>query len=183
MAYGGGSGLGCLTSARFSMSADVLIQSDKTDDPINPDAYGSWENSQDPLTLEIVRIWVYDETAPKSSGDTPTVRSVPCLARGIVDGGIRVAGTTERVSDIYENIDYVKLWIPPNVTLTKRDRVTNIRDASGHIRWLDEEFSKDGAPPKATVFNVNGVTPLFDAFNNVVEQFVLLEKAEVDGVT
>jgi len=114
------------------------------------------------------------------------------LARGIVDGGIRVAGTTERFGDTYENIDFVKLWVPGHVRLTKRDRVTNIKDPSGHIRWRDEEYEQAdpnkplnlsdpttyNAQLRATVFNVNGVTPLFDADNYLVEWFVLLERAE-----
>jgi hypothetical protein len=36
-------------------------------------------------------------------------------------------------------------------------------------------------PAHATVFNVNGVTPLYNAFNRLTEWFVLLEKAEVNG--
>jgi hypothetical protein len=175
----------CLTGARFTMSATLLHQnSDYTPGYPDLDLYGEWVNSQDPLTGEIVRIWepfpdVPDD--PATPEIDPTVGVVPCLARGIVDGGIRVAGTTERFGDTYENIDFVKLWVPSWVRISKRDRVTNIKDKSGHIRWLNEEFDDptDQLPPVATVFNVNGVTPLFNAFNDMTEQFVLLERAEV----
>lgn len=188
MVYGGGPGV-CLTGARFNMSATLLHQNDDYNpypDPINPDLYGEWVESQDPLTGEIVRVWVpFEEPVddPETPEDEGAVKigTIPVVARGIVDGGIRVAGTTERFGDTYENIDYVKLWVPAHVRISKRDRVTNIKDASGHIRWVDEEFSDPAIDetPKATVFNVNGVTPLFNAFNVMTEQFVLLERATV----
>lgn len=182
MAYGGGPGV-CLTGARFNMEATLLHQNDPYNpDPINPDLYGEWVDSQDPLTGEIVRVWVPFEDQPETpENEEITLGTIPCVARGIVDGGIRVAGTTERFGEDYENIDYVKLWVPPHVRISKRDRVTNIKDATGHIRWLDEEFDDPAelTPPKATVFNVNGVTPLFNAFNIMTEQYVMLERAEV----
>lgn len=190
MVYGGGAG-SCLTGARFTMSATLLHQNDPytPEGDIDIDLYGEWKNSQDPLTGEIVRIWVPFEK-PKDNPHTPEdesaidIGTVPCVARGIVDGGIRVAGTTERFGDTYDNIDFVKMWLPPHVRISKRDRVTNIRDAQGHIRWVDEELvdPRETDTPRATVFNVNGVTPLFNAFNVMTEQFVLLEKADVyDG--
>lgn len=173
----------CLTAARFTMKATILHRSDAAPTP-NPDEYGEWVDSQDPLTGEIVKVWVptpVDDTGTPED-ETITVNEFKCLARGIVDGGIRVAGTTERFGDTYENIDFVKMWVPASTRITKRDRITNIKDSSGRIRWRDEEFEAgdpDNPTLKATVFNVNGVTPLFDAFNRCVEQFVLLERAEV----
>lgn len=168
----------CLTAARFTMSATVLHRGDAAPTP-NPDEYGEWVDSQDPLTGEIVKVWV--PATPDNPSTPPdesiTVDTFACLARGIVDGGIRVAGTTERFGDSYENIDFVKMWTPSRVLISKRDRITNIKDSTGHIRWIDEESSVDAT--RATVFNVNGVTPLFDAFNRHVENFVLLERAEV----
>lgn len=183
----------CLTSGRMTMSATLLHQGEVNgpiDGDIDEELYGDWVRSQDPLTHEIVRIWVpkpetgtgYD---PGSGTDIPVVRnrSIACLARGIVDGGIRVAGTTERFGDTYENIDFVKMWVPAGVTISKRDRVTNIRDPRGHIMWLDEEYSDPAFDdtPRATVFDVNGVTPLFNAFNRMTEQFVLLQRSTVRG--
>jgi hypothetical protein len=161
------------------MNAEILRQVDVTgEDPVtgnNSTTSGTWVGSQDPITGAILNEW-RPEVIPDNP-DTPyteTVSTINCLARGIVDGGIRVAGTTERFGDTYENIDYVKLWTPTSVRLSKRDQVTNIRDKrNGTIIWLDEEY-EDGDRP--TIFNVNGVTPLFDAFNRHVENFVLLEK-------
>lgn len=192
MSFGGGNGLGCLTGARFNMSAVLLHQNDNyVPNNINPDEYGEWVDSQDPLTGQIVRVWQpYDNVVIPDSPNTIDIDEsvqlgkIPVIARGIVDGGIRVAGTTERFGDTYENIDYVKLWVPAHVRISKRDRVTNIADANGHIRWLNEEDvdPRGNITPRATVFNVNGVTPLFNAFNVMTEQFVLLERAEVESL-
>ena len=178
MTYGGGLGAGCLTGARFSMMATLLHQGDDNGPTPDPDGYGNWVMQQDPLTGEIVRVWVPiadDTNTPQN--ETVTIGEIACEARGIVDGGIRVAGTTERFGDTYENIDFVKLWVPKGIVVTKRDRITNIRDRDGHIAWLDEESIAN--PAKSTVFNVNGVTPLFNAFNQLTEWFILLERAEV----
>lgn len=168
----------CLTAARFTMKATILHRGIVAPDP-NPDEYGEWVDSQDPLTGEIVKVWVPTSPTdnPQTSVDETQVYEIDCLARGIVDGGIRVAGTTERFGADYENIDFVKMWVPSSVLISKRDRVTNIKDNTGRIRWVDEESSVNSS--RATVFNVNGVTPLFDAFNRCVEYFVLLERAEV----
>lgn len=175
----------CLTGARFSMKATILHQNDPYNPVpnIDPQDYGDWVDSQDPLTGEIVRVWKPYE-GDENNNDIPDdveFGTINCLARGIVDGGIRVAGTTERFGDTYANIDYVKLWTPASTKISKRDRVTNIRDGrTESILWIDEEFidPRTTDTPSATVFNVNGVTPLFDAFNKHVENFVLLERIE-----
>lgn len=169
------------------MTATLLHQNDHYDPFPNPpmDEHGEWVSSQDPLTGEIVRIWKPYDVVPDDprtpEDESFSVGEIRCMARGIVDGGIRVAGTTERFSDTYENIDFVKLWVPADTIISKRDRVTNIADATGHIRWLDEEYTdpRTAEAPHATVFNVAGVAPLFNAFNVMIEQFVLLDRASV----
>ena len=180
----------CLTAGRMTMSATVLHQNQdyKPEGDINLDEFGTWERSQDPLTHEIIRVWKPFVSGipanPSGSTDRVTIYdTIPCIARGIVDGGIRVAGTTERFGEAYENIDYVKLWVPANVILSKRDRVTNIRDPRGNIVWLDEEFTDPAIDPnpRATVFDVNGVTPLFNAFNRHTESYVMLQRSTTRG--
>jgi hypothetical protein len=172
----------------------TLLHQDDTYDPYpdtNLDEYGEWDSAQDPLTGEIVRVWqpYTNPVDPSSPSDPPTLLEIPCLARGIVDGGIRVAGTTEWFgSKDYRSIDYVRLWVPPNVNITKRDRVTNIKDTTGKIIWRNEEYEPQSSDKTAeeynqtvlpTLFNVNGVTPLLNAFNRTTEQYVLLENAEI----
>lgn len=167
----------CLTSARFNMKADILRSTTTAPvDPQNPD--GEWVVDQDPESGEIIRKWVPntqdDPETPEDEKAEAGLESFRCEARGIIDGGIRVAGTTERFSDVYENIDYVKISFPASVSLSKRDRVTNIRDPKGNIIWKEEE--QPNKPP--TVFNVMGVTPIVDPFGRHIESQALLERAE-----
>jgi len=178
----------------MTMKATLLHRDNVTGsiiDEIDLDKYGTWVEDQDPLTGQIVRVWKeHKVTGPGLDGfygtpdDEVVTRTTNCIARGIVDGGIRVAGTTERFGSEYENVDYVKMWVPPGIRISKADRVTNIRDPRGRIVWADEEYTNPFDPndiPKATVFNVNGVTPLFNAFNQVTEQYVMLQRASVSG--
>lgn len=172
----------CLTSARFNMKADIL-RSTRTgiteDDAVTPeDEGGQWVNIQDPDTGEIIREWQKNPKVEPVDDDgepTPPLESFNCLARGIVDGGIRVAGTTERFSELYDGVDYVRIWYPKSVVLNRRDRITNIRDARGNIIWSENERG-DGAP---TVFNVTGFTPVVDPFGRHIENSSLLERIEV----
>jgi hypothetical protein len=63
------------------------------------------------------------------------------------------------------------------VTLSKRDRITNVSNAKGEIIWKEEEIQ--GAP--ATVFIVMGVTPVVDPFGNHIENTALIQRAQVQS--
>lgn len=166
----------CLLSARYVLKADILRQSEGT--PTVPlSEIGEWTYVQDPDTLELVPNWVPvsdDVTDP----DAPTVYSIPCMASGIIDGGIRVAGTTERFDQDYRSMDYVRMLFPADIILTQRDRVTNIRNAkTGQIVWRDEQVSAVNAEFRATVFDVDGVTPILNPFGRHIENFANLKKS------
>lgn len=166
----------CLRGPLYSMEAELVPPDYEVTEIPDGSPSGYFESYQDPLTFEILRRWVPtdDPETPEDESGGRTALTFPCMARGIIDGGIRVAGTTERFGDTYENIDYVRLKVPAHVRITKRDRVTNIREKKGGIvLWRDEEG--DGKP---TIFNVNGVTPVLDGFNRHIENFVLLERAD-----
>lgn len=162
----------CLTSARFNMKADILRSEVEREDP---EGSGQWIITHDPDSNEIIRKWQpYDEGSATPDNPFTTLKSFKCMVRGIVDGGIRVAGTTERFGDLYEGVDYVRMWFPVRTPITRRDRITNIRDKRGTILWREEERS-DNAP---TVFSVVGVTPIIDPFGAHTENMALLERAE-----
>ena len=169
----------CLSSVRMNMKADILRQTSHNPalpDPTPGTPNGGWSEYQDPDSGELVRKW---EPATKADNPaTPTVyeglESFACIARGIVDGGIRVAGTTENFGDLYENVDFVVMTVPGGLRITKRDRVTNIRNREGIVLWRNEEGSD-----YPTVFNVKGVTPIPDPWGKYMEQRVMLERAEI----
>jgi hypothetical protein len=70
------------------------------------------------------------------------------------------------------------MFFPAGYRITKRDRVTNIRNARGQIIWKEEEMENEGVY-KSTTFDVLGVTPVLDPFGNHIENYALLERAEV----
>lgn len=162
----------CLVSSKFSMTATVLSQG-PTSPNVGDDPDGVWVNRQDPDTGEIIRVW-----EPVDSDEEAGVQplTVECMVRGVIDGGIRVAGTTERFTPqgLYDNVDYAKMNFPADFVLTKRDRVTDIKNASGDTIWKEEEFDDRG-----TVFEVLGITPILDPFGMHVENLALLKRAEV----
>ena len=166
----------CLLSARYVLKADILRQSE-SGEPVNLSEQGSWQDDQDPLTGAPIRVWVplTDDSDPSA----PTVYSIDCMANGIIDGGIRVAGTTERFEADYQSIDYVRMFFGPQHILTKRDRVTNIRNKmTGQIIWMDEELDAVNGLYQATVFDVDGVTPIVNPFGRHIENFANLKRAE-----
>lgn len=168
----------CLNSARFNMKADILRQSNGTS---TPTADGHWEDKQDPISGEIIRQWI-------PVGDNPATPNVNegssatflCMARGIVGTGLRGDGTSEQWGDLYVDTDYVRIEFSSRLVLTKRDRVTNIRNRRGQVLWLEEEISPDDQGVfKSTVFDVKGVTPIIDPFGNHTSNVAMLERATV----
>lgn len=164
--------MGCVTTARFNMAADILSSSSQT---VPADESGVWETGQDPRTGEIIRTWVPNTEDPNTPEREATLNWFPCMARGIVDGGIRMVSNTERFSDIYDDVNIVRMTYPADHILTPRDRVTNIRGVNGNIIW--REYHLPGSPP--TVFSVNGCIPILDPFGYHIENFSLLERAEI----
>lgn len=173
----------CLTSARFNMTALLLVPEGGS--PGNPSEgstpSGRYEYQQDEDSGALIRVWVPDtddvvENPDAVTGGMLEGRRFKCMARGFTDGGIRVAGTTERFSSrgTLETVDFVTIKFPKNVILTRRDRVTDIRNARNELLWKEEEFDDS-----ATIFEVNGVTPIIDPFGNHVENSALLQRAEV----
>jgi hypothetical protein len=161
----------CLRSARFNMLADVVHIEGETA-PSETEA-GHWEEQQDPITFEIIRVWVPDD----SDEETPEVTyhaSIPCIARGYVGTGLQGGGTGESFGELYEAVDTIRIWFPPYFRLTKRDQITNVRGPDGKVIWNEEEL--DGGP---TIFSVMGVTPLIDPFGKHVESYALCERSEV----
>ena len=166
----------CLTSARFNMTATVLTQSDEGQygGTVDPEDAGEWINKQDPETGEIIRIWV-----PKDADDDRTnvfeEKKIRVIARAVLEGGIRVAGTTERITPmgIVESVDFIKIQFPANETLTKRDRITNITNRDGIVIWREEESHNS-----PTIFDVLGVSPITDPWGKLIEWTALLQRSE-----
>lgn len=132
---------------------------------------GHWENQQDPITGEIIRVWVPADSDP-STPEYTYKTYVDCLARGYVGTGLRGGGTGEDFGAIYQASDTIRIWFPASVNLSRKDQITNVRGPKGNIVWKEDD-------EKATVFDVMGVTPLFDMFNQHIENYALCERSEI----
>lgn len=162
----------CLSSARFSMRATLLNPKYGFEDRANPD-YSFNEGGQDPYTGEIQRDWIKQKDKPGTPDVNEASAQFPCLARGVQSNGIRAVGNTESFGEVYDNTEYVQMWFPAYVNLKKDDRVTEILDARGSYVYMNEEYRDE---PVQTIFNVDGVQPIFDYANRHVENFALLSK-------
>ena len=176
---------GCVTSAKYNMTALVLPQAGGTYVPPTDDGEeGYWKTVQDPITGFIRRVWI--DGPVEDDPDTPQDESLTgsrvseCQENAIITGGLNSQGTTERWTSKgeYDNVDFVEMRVPVDTVLKRRDRVTNITQPNGDILWLEEDHpNEDGSVP-ATVFQVRGSAPSLDIFNRPIENFVLLERAE-----
>lgn len=163
----------CLTSARFNMTAQILRPS--AGEPASVADPGAWVVVQNPRSGSIKRTW-QSTTQGQSTPLDPTddLLTFPLIARGIVTTGIKGIATAEAFSSLYSASDFITIVFPAYVTLTRRDRVTNIKDSKGEAVWIEEE-----RPDQAgTVFNVGGVINIMDPFGRHIENQALLQRAE-----
>lgn len=160
------------------MSALVLVQGAISDnDPTTGSENGRYEYVQDPISGARTRVWVPE--APSESNKTEdgymAGRRVACSARAILEGGIRVTSTTERYSTrgTLDTVDYINFEFPANEVITRRDRITDIRDRDGNLVWIEEESTS-----RPTIFEVTGVSPVTDPFGGHIKNTSLLARAD-----
>lgn len=176
-------------SAKYDQTATLLRQGHAVDSAVegsgeDEDLNGHYVIKTHPITGEIIRIWEeggIPDNPYTDIDESTTVAEFKCQARPVITGGLNSQGTSQRwtTKGSYENVEYVELYIPKGVVVTKRDRVTNIKDSRGRVIWREEEHGN----LKPTVFSVRGVAPSLDPFGSVVEYFALLERAEIQGGT
>lgn len=157
----------CITSARYTMTATVLSQGGHDTTPESPFA------AQDPDTGTINRAWVRD-TDTLTANDQ--LRTIKCNARGIISKSTSGGGTSTKITaaGILDDTDYVLMDFSASEILSKRDRVTDIKNRKGDLLWVEEEHTL--AP---TVFQVMGVTPMLDPFGMHIANHAVLARAEV----
>jgi len=131
--------------------------------------------TQDPDTGEIKRVWRRD-TDLITAGDQ--LLTIKCNVRGIISKTTRGEGTSTKITaaGIIDDTDYVMMDFLPFISLSKRDRITDIKNRKGVVIWKEEEHN--GAP---TIFQVMGVTPMFDPFGLHIANHALLMRAEVQS--
>lgn len=164
------------------MTALVLKQGGPSDDDSDTgSANGRYEYIQDPISGSTERVWVPEGASEGANSEefdpskSMVGRRIACSARGILEGGIRVTATTERYSTrgTLEVADYINFEFPAHEIITRRDRITDIRNSKGDLIWIEEESTN-----LPTVFEVTGVTPVVDPFGMPTKNFSLLERAD-----
>jgi hypothetical protein len=162
------------------MKADILRPAEIVPEVDEHGPTGYYQEYQDPYTGEITHIWVETEDTPDdpdTPGNETRVGTIWCEARSPQAGGIRGAVNSETFGLDYQNMEYVRLRFSAKYIVTKRDRITNIRDGRGNLIYLDEEKDMINGMFPATVFNVMGVVPQMDPFGKHTENMALLERA------
>lgn len=167
----------CITSTRFNLWADVLRMGADGSSDIPVSEQGTHVVRQNPRTGAIIREWV--PVVDDSKGDE--LFKVPCDVTSVVDGGIRVAGTTERFNGkIYDNADFAHMTLPAKYKLSKRDRITNVRTKkTGNIIWVEEELDEINGVYPATIFDILGINPIKDPYGNHIENRVLMARVDL----
>jgi hypothetical protein len=116
---------------------------------------------QDPASLMISSSWTKDH-------------SITCYARSIQTDAVSDAAAGKKFNNIYMEYEFIKIMTGER--LNQRQRVTNIRDAEGGLIWVESE-----ANDVATVFEVQGVTPIFDPFGGLIEYECLCKRVQVQN--
>lgn len=162
----------CIGGAKFTMYATVL-QGLATDGAVATGT-GVFQYVQDPDSNAIERVFVAD-VVPETSA--PAKYDIECYVRGYVDLGFR----SSAVREIYLKGDYtvfeaVEMDFPAKYQLTRQSYVTNVRRLRNDLSstfWIEEETGQ------ATVWQVQGVTPVFDMFSRHVSNKTVLLRAEI----
>lgn len=137
---------GCLTSSRYTMTFDLYALS----------------VTQDANSGAVERTW-----SIATVGGTPQ-EGLSCSARNASPNAI--GASSEVFSELYSSSDFISVTMSTDVAITKRHRITNIKDADGNFVWKDDNSSP-------MMFDVQGIVPIIDPFGKHVENKVLAQKA------
>lgn len=120
--------------------------------------------TQDDVTKSIKRSWLYRKT-------------INCLARGYVSDTVRSQGSSEKVGERYQDIDFIT--IETEEKLTKTQKITNVRNQKDEVIWFDLVSNNYDTP---VVYDVQGVTPVMDPFGHILSYNVTAKRSEVQGL-
>lgn len=148
---------------------EVYSQTSNTDSAME----GEWTTVQDPDSWEIISVWKPVDTDQDEAGIQHLV--IPCEARTPISSGVGALGSFTDRGERIKHEEFIRVYYPKIYRLTINDRVSNIKDSAGTVVWVNEEYSGE-ADIQATVFNVEGVTPIFDWNNELVEWSAVLKR-------
>lgn len=119
--------------------------------------------TQEETTNAIVKKWLY-------------IRTTNCLARGYISDTARSQGSSEKVGERYQNVDY--LTIETEDKISKSQKITNIRNQQDEVIWFELVGNNYESP---TVFDVVGVIPVLDPFGSIMSYNISVKRSEVQS--
>lgn len=159
--------------ARYTMWATVIPRLVGPADSQPESGSGKYVRSQDPDSLQIVTTWQPD--SPTSPGNTEAQYDIQCYARGFPASYRSSASTEKFVKGEYDAIDIIQFDYPLTVYLHRQSFVTNIRSHEQDTDYL----WVDNATGQSVVWEIQGITPAFDAFGKPLRNSAILKRAEI----
>jgi len=154
----------CLTSAQYSMKATVLT---KKEAPVH--------QVIDPVTFAVTNSWTADGDNTTSAMEPS--RIIDCSVNTFSSSTYKSSQDNISTADIALSInEFLEMRCGPETKIDTNDRITNIKDSTGKIAWVEEESNN-----VATVYSVVSVTPVLGPFKAVVEKYVVLRRSEVQS--
>jgi hypothetical protein len=163
----------CIGGAKMTMKATISTRLPSNGQVVTGN--GEYKRVQDPDSGEILTEWVPAGSPTSINPQAPTYE-IPCYARGYTDLGFRSSANHEIIlKGEYNVFEAIEFTYPGRFKgLTRQSYITEIRDAkSNDILWTEEET---GLP---TVFQVQGMTPIYDPFGKLREWTGVVIRAEI----
>lgn len=166
----------CLQSIKYTMVATVLNNFRPGSN--GSQAGGHWQVAQDPDTNEITRVWVDDASIPPRPGQSWDAAvnkfDIECLVSGFTNAGFLSTPNSQSFDNgRYIPSEIVSISFPKNYILNRSQYITSIRKTDETVLWMEEET---GLP---TVFEIQGVTPVFDPFGRHTENTAILRRSPI----
>ena len=137
---------GNVSIALLNMTADVYIQ----------------QNSQDPVTGQIKREWVFS-------------KKIPCHIDIISSEGASTPDNNKKFGEVY--VQEERFRLKTKERLSKRTRLTNLKNRSGEVVFLEND--QIDTPP--TIFEIDSHHPRLDPLGNVLYYESNLRRAGVQS--
>ena len=100
-------------------------------------------------------------------------RTLDCHAKGVISNSATTRSSDKQIfSNKYLNDQIIQ--VRTSEKLTMREKVTNVRDASGNVIWAETNFPTE----TPTVFEVIGTTPVTDPFGSVIAYNSSMKRSE-----
>lgn len=166
----------CIGSAKMTMTATIVTRF-VNDGAAAAGTEGTYERYQDPDSGEILQRFI-PAVAPVAPGTRlyNNEYDIPCYARGYTDLGFRSSANREVIlKGDYTAFEAIEFTYPGRYNkLTRQSYITKIVDTkTRQVMWEEEET---GEP---TVFQVQGMTPVYDPFGKLREWTGVVVRAEI----